>query len=83
MVGAAVVLALGLDTRLTTALVQDVPAYADTLQVLERSDVVQRELDGVRRPSPTEVPQFIPAARGTPPDGAADALGLPDARPGA
>ena len=81
MVGAGIVLALGLDTRLTTALVQDVPAYTDTLQVLERSDVVQRELDGVRRPSPTDVPQFIPAARGTPPAGAGDALRLPDAGP--
>ncbi len=81
MVAAGIVLALGLDTRLTTALVQDVPAYTDSLQVLERSDVVQRELDGVRRPSPTDVPQFIPAARGTPAEGTTDALGLPDAGP--
>lgn len=81
MVAAGIVLALGLDTRLTTGLVQDVPAYTDRLQALERTGVVQRELDGVRRPAPTDVPQFIPAARGTPagPDG--DALGLPDAGP--
>ncbi|HTI32056.1 MAG TPA: cytochrome c biogenesis protein CcdA, partial [Miltoncostaea sp.] len=81
MVAAGIVLALGLDTRLTTALVRDVPAYTDRLQALERTDVVQRELDGVRRPSPTDVPQFIPAARGTPAGGEGDALGLPDAGP--
>ena len=50
MVAAGVVLALGLDTRLTTALVQDVPAYTDTLQALERTSAVERELAGPAHP---------------------------------
>jgi cytochrome c biogenesis protein CcdA/thiol-disulfide isomerase/thioredoxin len=77
MVGAGVLLALGVDTRLSTALVRDVPAYTDALQALERTSVVDRELQGIRRPTPTDIPPFIPAARGSDP-GDAD-LGLPDA----
>ncbi len=34
MVAAGVMIALGWDTRLTTELVRDVPAYTDTLQAL-------------------------------------------------
>ncbi|HMO00569.1 MAG TPA: cytochrome c biogenesis protein CcdA [Miltoncostaeaceae bacterium] len=79
MVAVGVVMALGLDARVTAALVRDVPAYTGALQALERTDAVQRALDGVRRPMPTEVPQYIAAARGSDPAGGD--LGLPDAGP--
>ena len=79
MVGAGVVIALGVDTRLTTDLVRDVPAYTDTLQSLERTPEVARELAGLRPGAPTDVPPFLAAARGAPAGGAD--LGLPDAGP--
>ena len=40
MIAAAVIVALGLDTRLTTYVVRDLPAYTDALQALERSPEV-------------------------------------------
>jgi cytochrome c biogenesis protein CcdA/thiol-disulfide isomerase/thioredoxin len=79
MVGVGVVMALGLDARVTASLVRDVPAYTGALQALERTGAVQRALDGVRRPMPTEVPRYIAAARGSDPAGGD--LGLPDAGP--
>jgi cytochrome c biogenesis protein CcdA/thiol-disulfide isomerase/thioredoxin len=81
MIAAGVTLVLGLDTRLTTALVQDVPAYTDTLQSLERTSAVDRELEGLRvRGAATDMPPFLGAARGIEPAQATD-LGLPDAGP--
>lgn len=79
MAATDVVLALGLDARLTTALVRGVPAYSGALQELERTSVVQHELQGIRRPAPTTIPAYIAAARGSDPRGAD--LGLPDAGP--
>ncbi|MGD9697101.1 MAG: cytochrome c biogenesis protein CcdA [Thermoleophilia bacterium] len=76
MIGAGVVLALGLDARLTAELVEDVPAYTRTLQALERTPAVRRRLDGLRPPTlRSGLPPFIDAAR------AATGLGLPDAGP--
>ena len=80
MVAAGVMIALGWDTRLTTALVRDAPAYTDTLQVLERSSPVQSELAGLSRPAANEIPPFLDSARGSAP-GPGDDLGLPDAGP--
>ncbi len=82
MVAAGVVLVLGADTRLTATLVRDLPGYTGTLQALERTSAVQRELDGLRpRAAATEVPPFLDAARGIPPEPGGDSLGLPDAGP--
>ena len=79
MIGAGVVIALGVDTRLTTYVVRDLPAYTDTLQALERTSAVDRELSGLRPGAPTDIPPFLSAARGSGADGAD--LGLPDAGP--
>ena len=80
MIAAGAVLLLGLDTRLTTALVQDVPGYTNTLQALERTSAVDRELAGLRpRGAATDIPPFLAAARGTKPEGGPTDLGLPDA----
>ena len=79
MVGAGLVIAFGVDTRLTTRLVRDVPAYTDALQALERAPEVERELAGLRPGAPTDIPPFLDAARGAPAAGAD--LGLPDAGP--
>ncbi len=73
-------IALGVDTRLTTALVRDVPAYTDTLQALERTASVNRELRGLRPGAPTDIPPLLSAARGSTPAGGG-ALDLPDAGP--
>ena len=78
MVAVGVVVALGLDARLTTAVTRDVPGYTGTLQAFERSGPVARRLDelrGIRGPAP-----FVAAARGSPP-APGDDLGLPDAGP--
>jgi cytochrome c biogenesis protein CcdA/thiol-disulfide isomerase/thioredoxin len=78
MVAVGVVVALGLDTRLTTAVTRDVPGYTGTLQAFERSGPVARRLDelrGIRGPAP-----FVAAARGSRP-APGDDLGLPDAGP--
>lgn len=80
MVAAGVMIALGWDTRLTTELVRDAPAYTDTLQALERTSTVARELSGLSRPASTEIPPFLDTARGSAP-GPGDDLGLPDAGP--
>ena len=79
MIGAGVMIALGVDTRLTTYVVRDLPAYTDTLQALERTSAVDRELSGLRPGAPTDIPPFLSAARGSD-SGGAD-LGLPDAGP--
>ena len=76
MIAAAVIVALGLDTRLTTYVVRDLPAYTDALQALERSPGVARELAALRPGAPTDIPPFLAAARGAEGVGA---LGLPDA----
>lgn len=76
MIGAAAIVALGLDTRLTTYVVRDVPAYTDALQALERSPRVARELATLRPGAPTDIPPFLAAARGAEGVGALD---LPDA----
>jgi cytochrome c biogenesis protein CcdA/thiol-disulfide isomerase/thioredoxin len=80
MLGAGIMIALGVDTRLTTYLVRDVPAYTDTLQALERTASIDRELRGLRPGAPTDILPLLSAARGsTPSEGSA--LGLPDAGP--
>ena len=73
------IVALGLDTRLTTYVVRDLPAYTDALQALERSPEVARELAALRPGAPTDIPPFLAAARGAE-RGRGD-LGLPDAGP--
>lgn len=78
MIAASVIVALGLDTRLTTYVVRDLPAYTDALQALERSPEVARELAGLRPGAPTDIPPFLAAARGAEGVGAPD---LPDAGP--
>jgi cytochrome c biogenesis protein CcdA/thiol-disulfide isomerase/thioredoxin len=80
MVGAGVMIALGVDTRLTTYLVRDVPAYTDTLQALERTSAVNRGLAGLRPGAPTDIPPFLAAARESR-GGRSTDLGLPDAGP--
>lgn len=81
MVAGGLVLALGADTRLTAALTRDLPGYTAGLQALERSPAVIRELDGLRpRDAATEIPPFLDAARGAPPD-PGDPIALPDAGP--
>ena len=79
MIGAGVMIARGVDTRLTTYVVRDLPAYTDTLQALERTSAVGRELSGLRPGAPTDIPPFLSAARGSDPGGAD--LVLPDAGP--
>lgn len=74
MIGAGAMIALGVDTRLTTYVVRDLPAYTDTLQALERTAAVDRELSGLRPGAPTDIPPFLPAAR-------RDDAALPDAGP--
>ncbi len=82
MVAAGLVAAVGADTRLTAALIRDVPGYTDALQALERTPAAVRGLDGLRpRGAATEIPPFLDAARGSQVSPAADALGLPDAGP--
>jgi cytochrome c biogenesis protein CcdA/thiol-disulfide isomerase/thioredoxin len=80
MVGAGVVVALGLDTRLATAVTRDVPGYSDGLQALERTAAVTRELRGLQDHAESGIPPFLAAARGSAPS-REDALGLPDAGP--
>ena len=80
MVAAGVMIALRCDTRLMTELVPDAPAYTDTLQALERSSGVTRELAGLSRPAATDIPPFLDTARGTS-AAPGDDLGLPDGGP--
>ena len=78
MIAAAAIVALGLDTRLTTYVVRDVPAYTDALQALERTPGVTRALAELRPGAPTDIPPFLAAVRGAEGVGA---LRLPDAGP--
>lgn len=80
MVAAGLAIALGWDTRLSAALVRDAPAYTQTLQALERTSPIARELAGLSRPAATDIPPFLGTARGSPP-GPGDDLGLPDGGP--
>jgi thiol-disulfide isomerase/thioredoxin len=80
MIGAGVVVALGLDARITTAVTQGVPGYDRGLQALERTAAVTRELRGLQEGSQSGIPPYLGAARGSPPS-REDALGLPDAGP--
>lgn len=80
MVAAGLAIAMGWDTRLSVALVRDVPAYTQTLQALERSSPITRELAGLSRPAATDIPRFLDTARGSAP-APGDDLGLPDGGP--
>ncbi len=81
MVVAGVILFLGVDTRLTEVATRDIPGYTDTLQAIERTDVVAEELADLQG-VPPEARALVGAARGSEPTtDEDDALRLPDAGP--
>ena len=75
MVATAAVILLGLDTRLTNAILRDAPGYTDTLQAFERSGAVQSRLGAVND-VPGAPPLVVAARRADP-----EAAPLPDAGP--